>query len=38
MSYVEAYLGGRAFLIGDTLTGADVMMGFPLEVMRAFGS
>ena len=37
MSYVEAAMAGRRFLIGDSLTGADVMMGFTLEVMRAFG-
>lgn len=37
MGYVDAYLGGRSFLVGSSLTGADVMMSFTLEVMRAFG-
>ena len=37
MGYAEASMAGRKFFIGDTLTGADVMMSFPLEVMRAFG-
>ena len=37
MGYVDAYMAGRTFLIGDALTGADVMMSFTLEVMRAFG-
>jgi glutathione S-transferase len=37
MGYVEASMAARSFLIGDSLTGADVMMSFTLEVMRAFG-
>jgi len=37
LGYVEGYLTGRDFFIGDHLTGADVMMSFVAEVARAFG-
>jgi glutathione S-transferase len=31
---VEAAIKGRSFLVGDTLTGADIMMGFTLWSAR----
>lgn len=31
---VEAAITGRSFLVGDTLTGADIMMGFTLWSAR----
>ena len=37
MSYVEAALNGRAFFVGDSLTGADIQMSFIPEILRAFG-
>lgn len=33
--FVEAELGKGDFLAGDTLTGADIMMSFPLEAAAA---
>ena len=37
LGYVNAALEGHDFLIGETLTGADVQMSFVGEVARAFG-
>jgi glutathione S-transferase len=37
IGYVDRYLEGRSFFVGDSLTGADVMMSFVAEVTRAFG-
>ena len=37
LSYVDGALEGRAFFVGDSLTGADVQMSFVAEVARAFG-
>jgi glutathione S-transferase len=37
IGYVESSMAGRSFLVGDNLTGADIMMAFTLEVVRAFG-
>lgn len=37
LDHVAAELGGGPFLMGDALTGADVMMSFPLEVAAARG-
>lgn len=37
MSYVEAALDGRDFLLGSEPTGADVQMSFVPEVLKAFG-
>ncbi len=37
VGYVDAHLAGRSFFVGDSLTGADIMMSFVAEVMRAFG-
>ncbi|MBC7978449.1 MAG: glutathione S-transferase [Myxococcales bacterium] len=35
LGYVESALGGQAFLMGDSLTGADIQMSFVCEVARA---
>ena len=35
--YLAVGLGERAFLLGDYLTGADVLVSFVLESARAFG-
>lgn len=35
LGYIAGSLGSRAFLIGDDLTGADVMISFPLEAAAA---
>ena len=37
LGYIEGALKSREFLIGDTLTGADVQLSFVGEVARAFG-
>jgi glutathione S-transferase len=37
IGYVDAYMAGRSFFVGDSLTGADIMMSFVAEVTRAFG-
>jgi glutathione S-transferase len=37
LDYFAGALGDRAFLVGDSLTGADIMMGFVCEVARAMG-
>jgi glutathione S-transferase len=37
LTYVADALGGRPFLMGETLTGADIQVGFVAEVARAFG-
>ena len=37
LTYVAGALGGRPFLVGATLTGADVQVSFVAEVARAFG-
>lgn len=37
LSYIEASLSGKAFLLGDELTGADIQMSFIPEVTKAFG-
>jgi glutathione S-transferase len=34
-SYMESRLGGRQFFVGDSLTGADIMMIFPIEAAGA---
>ena len=33
--FVERYLEGREFFAGDPLSGADVMMSFPLEAISS---
>ena len=35
IDFVERYLEGRDFFAGDTLSGADVMMSFPLEALAS---
>ena len=37
LGYVDGALRGREFLVGDTLTGADVQMSFVGEVAGAYG-
>lgn len=37
LGYVDQSLAGREFLVGDSLTGADVQMSFVGEVAGAFG-
>lgn len=37
IGYVDTYMAGRQFFVGDSLTGADIMMSFAAEVTRAFG-
>jgi glutathione S-transferase len=34
LDYVEAELSSRPWFAGDTITGADIMMSFPLEAAR----
>jgi glutathione S-transferase len=37
LSFVEAHLAGRAYFVGDALTGADIQMSFVPEVAKAMG-
>jgi len=37
LGYIDTALRGRAFLVGDSLTGADVQMSFIAELAGAFG-
>lgn len=37
-SFVNQALENRTFFVGEELTGADIMMSFPLEAMKATGS
>ena len=37
LAYIDDALKGRQFLVGDTLTGADIQMSFVGEVAGAFG-
>jgi glutathione S-transferase len=37
LSYVDEALKGRDFIVGDSLTGADIQMSFIAEVAKAFG-
>jgi glutathione S-transferase len=37
LSYVDGALKGRHYIVGDSLTGADVQMSFIAEVAKAFG-
>ena len=37
LAYIDSALKGRQFLLGDTLTGADIQMSFVGEVAGAFG-
>lgn len=35
LAYVDAWLAQRTWMCGDELTGADIMMSFPLETARS---
>ncbi len=37
LSYIDSSLKGRQFLVGDTLTGADIQMSFVGEMAGMFG-
>lgn len=37
LAYVDAALAGRAFFVGEGLTGADIQMSFVAEVAKAHG-
>ncbi len=37
LSHIDSSLEGRQFLVGDTLTGADIQMSFVGEMAGAFG-
>jgi glutathione S-transferase len=37
LTYVDGALKGRQFIVGDSLTGADIQMSFVGEVAGAFG-
>ncbi|WP_439814713.1 glutathione S-transferase family protein [Zavarzinia sp. CC-PAN008] len=37
LGYIDGALKGRAFLVGDSLTAADINLSFVVEVGRAFG-
>lgn len=37
-SFMNAELKGREFFVGNSLTGADIMMSFPLEAAKARGA
>jgi glutathione S-transferase len=37
LGYISGELGGKAFLLGEHLSGADIQISFALEVARAFG-
>lgn len=37
LGYLDGALKGRQFLVGDTLTGADIQMSFVAEIAGAFG-
>jgi glutathione S-transferase len=37
LAYIEGALQGRDYIVGDSLTGADVQLSFVGEVARAFG-
>lgn len=38
MSFINSQLADRAWFAGDDLTGADIMMSFPLEAAQARGA
>ena len=37
LGYLDGHLKGRSFLVGDTLTGADIQMSFVAEIAEAYG-
>ena len=38
LAYIDGALKGRQFIVGDTLSGADIQMSFVGEVAGAFGN
>jgi glutathione S-transferase len=37
LGYLDAHLKGRGFLVGDSLTGADIQMSFIPEIAEVYG-
>ena len=37
LGYLDGHLNGRAFLLGDTFSGADVQMSFIAEIAEVYG-
>jgi glutathione S-transferase len=37
LGYIDGHLKGRAFLVGDSLTGADIQMSFVAEIAESYG-
>ena len=37
LGYIEQALKGKAFFVGDALSGADIQMSFVAEMARVFG-
>jgi glutathione S-transferase len=37
LGFVDRFLAGRQYLVGDSLTGADIQMSFVGEVAGAYG-
>ena len=37
LAYVNSQMTGKSYFMGDDLTGADIMMSFPLEVAKVQG-
>lgn len=37
-SFMEAEMAGREYFVGSNLTGADIMLSFPLEAAKATGA
>ncbi|WP_114764896.1 glutathione S-transferase family protein [Vibrio rhodolitus] len=38
MSYVDARLAGKRYLVADKLTGADIMMSFIIDILAKFNA
>ncbi|WP_120512170.1 glutathione S-transferase family protein [Photobacterium salinisoli] len=38
MAYVDQSLAGKRYLVGDSLTGADIMMSFIVEILHTSGA
>lgn len=37
-SFMESEMAGREYFVGNNLTGADIMLSFPLEAAKATGA
>ncbi len=37
LGYIDGHLKGRSFLVGDTLSGADIQMSFVAEIAEVYG-